>query len=548
MLSRPRGGAAVAGVLCLILAAGLTVAAVVVGLTRDPAPHRPGADSDFVYAEGTQLMLHGEPFRYAGANAYTLMFEAESGVNMYMKQAVESEMTVLRAWAFYDYGTPDGKLTVEGNQRGIWFQHFDEELGRPVINEGPNGIERLDYMIYAAGEHGLRLVLPFVNNWTAFGGVDQYVRWAGGQYHDDFLRDETIKGWYKDWVEYLLNRVNPLTGIAYKDDPTILAWELGNELRCSESGPYPSSDDCSSDIFVEWAAEMSDFVRSIDGNHLIGFGGEGFLCSDPSSGSTLVNCMESGDPVEILKLPNIDLHGIHVYPNHWEPTPTPAGWQEWAEWWIAEHGRIADEAGKPYYIGEYGWVNQSERMLVYDAWLRTFYEAGGDGSHFWVMQPAASITGPTDGVGFTQKCPGAACDIVTAWSLHVRDGIDLGSFAPIAEHDQVSLEWGGTATVDPFANDKVFGDAAFDPATLDLDPETPGIQREVVTDKATFTVNDDGTVTVVHAADARTGVAKVQYVVADTAGRLSSVATLSASPGTKPEEPAAGDGEELSTD
>src|SRR5581483_4374846 len=159
------------------------------------------------------------------------------------------------------------------------FQSFDGTA--PVYNDGPDGLGRLDYVIWKAGQAGIKLVIPMTNNWSDFGGMDQYVRWRGLTHHDDFYTDPTIQMWYRDWIAHLLNHVNPRTGLAYKDDPTIMTWELGNEPRCKGSGAFPASATCTTATLTTWADAMSRHVKRVDRRHLVSVGDEGFMCSDP---------------------------------------------------------------------------------------------------------------------------------------------------------------------------------------------------------------------------------------------------------------------------
>ena len=52
---------------------------------------------------------------------------------------------------------------------------------------------------------------------------------------------------------------------AYKDDPTIVSWNLINEPRCDNGGA------CGSDMQA-WIAKMALYLRSVDPNHLITVG------------------------------------------------------------------------------------------------------------------------------------------------------------------------------------------------------------------------------------------------------------------------------------
>lgn len=41
-------------------------------------------------------------------------------------------------------------------------------------NTGVNGLNKLDKILAAAAVKGIKVIIPLVNNWKAFGGMDQY--------------------------------------------------------------------------------------------------------------------------------------------------------------------------------------------------------------------------------------------------------------------------------------------------------------------------------------------------------------------------------------
>ena len=112
--------------------------------------------------------------------------------------------------------------------------------GPGVFNEA--AFRAFDYVLHKADLAGVRLLIALTNGNPEFGGVPQYLQWCGGGSERAFYEASACKALYKNYITYVLNRVNTYNGRRYKDDPTIFAWELANEPRI-EYHADPSGQD-----------------------------------------------------------------------------------------------------------------------------------------------------------------------------------------------------------------------------------------------------------------------------------------------------------------
>jgi mannan endo-1,4-beta-mannosidase len=304
----------------------------------------------------------------------------------------------MRAWTMIDRGSLDGSVpNVDGpgHKDGYYMQYWDAAAGRPAINDTESGLKALDHMLASAAAHNVKVIMVLTNNWRDFGGMDQYVKWKGGQYHDEFYTDTTIKGWYKNWAATLINRTNTITGVRYKDDPAIFSWELANEPRCSNAN-LSTSGSCTTQTIVNWAAEMSTYINGLDGNHMISVGDEGFLNWNRSSDWTY-NAGEGVDHEALTRLPNVDFGTYHLYPSHWGKDAA------WGTQWIRDHNTAAAGFGKPSILEEFGHQDQGGRDAVYQTWTDAVRTGGGDGWNAWILtgvQDDGSLYPDYDGFRF----------------------------------------------------------------------------------------------------------------------------------------------------
>jgi len=380
------------------------------------------APSSFVTTSGTKFKLNGEDFYFAGTNNYYFHYKSHKMVDDVFTGMNSMGLKVIRIWGFFDGQAQDN--TVIQPSPGT----YDE-----------SGLLKLDYAIAKAGELGIKLVLPLVNNWDDFGGMNQYVQWFNANSHDQFYTNASIKQAYKNYVSHILNRVNTITGVAYKNDPTIMTWELANEPR--------SQSDTTGNTLVNWASEMSTYIKSIDSQHLVAVGDEGFF---NRSGATdwFYNGGEGVDWDRLIALPNIDYGTYHLYPDHWNKTP------EWGTQWIIDHIEKGNAIGKPVVLEEFGYRNQATRDQVYQTWLSTIEQYNGAGSQFWILtgiQDDNSLYPDYD--GFRVIYPSSTATVIQnhAFNMNSKSGTTQPT-APLAPTGIQAKAGNGSATISWYAS------------------------------------------------------------------------------------------------
>src|SRR5260370_40459 len=240
--------------------------------------------SGFVTRSGSQLMLNGRPFRFARANIHWLALDDSTSYPSQFR--VNDALDATKAM---------GATVIRSHSLGISVGCGNcIEPAPGVFNE--TTLVHDDYVIKAAGEHGIRLIIPLTDNYHyAQGGKHTFTDWRGILDENQFYYNHQVISDFETYIRTLLNRVNTYTGVAYKDDPTIMAWETGNEL----------------DPPTSWTQTISTYIKSIDHNHL-GLGGRRAI--DPHAASlTNVNQLRThAFKMRGIPLPTFNAPGVHL--------------------------------------------------------------------------------------------------------------------------------------------------------------------------------------------------------------------------------------------
>jgi mannan endo-1,4-beta-mannosidase len=258
---------------------------------------------------------------------------------------------------------------------------------------------------------------------------------------------------------------------------------------------------------------MTRYIKSIDRNHLVTAGDEGFLCL-PNGTAWTDNCNEGEDSYAFAALPHIDAMSVHLYPDadSWGKTPA------WGTEWIEKHVAKAKKLRKAVYLGEFGTKEKDVRNPVYAEWTRALFYSGANGGLYWILSDVQDNgTLYPDYDRLTVYCPSPVCTTMSNFAARMRTGRIL-AFPPVADDDAAEGEFGQAVTFTPVLNDVGYLGHKAVSSTIDLDPGTSGQQLAYATSAGNFLLNPNGQVTFTPVADFQ-GDAQASYTVRDTSGR-----------------------------
>lgn len=388
---------------------------------RPPEPGNIYKNTGFVKTDGRSLVLNGQPWQFAGTNAFYAGLEyimSEDELRHMMKEQENVGTSVMRVFTSSFERVPNSMMPEFG-----------------VVSE--SSLRRLDLLLLEAAKRNIRIILVLSNYWPFLGDMQTWVDMAypnDGRPLETFYTDEFLKDEYKWFVSQILKRRNTYTGILYKDDPSIFSYELANEPRTSKGydrsiGRRPGATIC------DWVAEMSSFVRSIDSNHLLTVGDEGMRADLTPSRDENHGWLNNGhEGVDFTcNLQYADVATVHLYPDSWSFGPGEFPWL--GPNYLKDRRDVAWSMDKPVILEEYGMRRGylAERSQLFGWVHEQIKDLGYAGSLVWAVshEPVEEYQygyyGYNDGQGYVFGLSGKDTDGVVSIVNHnkyVRSLID----------------------------------------------------------------------------------------------------------------------------
>lgn len=301
-------------------------------------------DSPWIKLTKEGFIKDGKPFKFIGANAVNLVFydDWDLDIEKAIRTAKENNISVLRL--YIDLG---------------WGKDKD-----------------FDRIFDIAAKNGVYIILAFTDCCCSgdYATLEKYF-----EVHAPFcnITNEHSVRAFKKLIKQITERKNSINNRVYRDDPTILAWEIANEL---EYWLFAESE------VHKWVDEIARYIKTLDKNH-------------PVTISISTNNLESINNEALLKIFGssvLDFFSFHFY-----PLSAPV---DYSKNTLFENTQRIDSIakrflslGKPLIMAEFGFSNSvdlNEKMkaepetvdfyiLSFKEYMDAAFYAGSSGVMFW---------------------------------------------------------------------------------------------------------------------------------------------------------------------
>jgi hypothetical protein len=321
-----------------------------------PTPTPSASPSGFVARCGGGLCVDGQPYVFTGLNIYN----ANSQSNCW--------------YTLGSGGALDSSLTAIGSGQEAFRAWFFQRL---AMANGVRDWSAFDHTLAVAAAHGERVIVTLTNQWgdcenVAGSPVYKSETWYQTGYKSTV--DPGMTATYRDWVREVVSR--------YRNNPTVLAWQMINEGEARTSGTGSCSSTAEATV-RSWAIDVSGLIQSLDANHLVSLGTIGNGQCGTSTGTSYE---------DLHAISTIDLCEYHDYDDPSSPMP--------GDQWNGLATRLSQcqSRGKPMFIGELGIktspaLTESMRATDIAAKFTAQFGAGVVGELPWEWAAAGQNSG-----------------------------------------------------------------------------------------------------------------------------------------------------------
>ena len=350
---------------------------------------------EFISIKNKQFYLNGKPYYFLGTNFwYGINLAAEHSGN---RARLLRELDRLKALGINNLRIMAGS---EGPDTEPWRMSPSLQPEPGIYNN--DLLQGLDFLLDAMREREMYAVVCLNNFWPWSGGMAQYVNWyelgeipypppaengSWSKYQlftGTFYKNRAAKAAFEKHIKKIVGRINSYSGIAYKDDTAIMAWQLANEPR----GLIYKK------VFNQWIDRTAKLIKSIDSNHLVSLGSEGKTHTNFTGNQVKKNHSSTA----------IDYMTIHLWVQNWgwydpdNPLESLEKAKKKAIKYIEKHVVFAEKMNMPLVLEEFGisrdgnlhdaQASTKERNQYYAFIFNQVYEMATNGTplvgcNFW---------------------------------------------------------------------------------------------------------------------------------------------------------------------